>query len=256
MMKIYKFLILFVLAVSCSSSDEEPGEFAAATASNYFRSVSQVTVEVYYEVGAAPFTGATGNGLVYWSILSDNLQAIFSYRSAPPTVNVPTQLAQMTQMDDQARALWSVSDVIALHRNHRSGLPTAQHAKFYVYFLNGYSDAGNSIIGFNVNDTPVIAIFKDVVTSSGIPAVQRFVEQSTIVHEMGHALGFVNNGVPQVTNDQDSANGAHTVNSDCVMYWRNEGIADLSNFLQDFITNETTAMWGPEVLQDAQSFSR
>ncbi|MNL89156.1 hypothetical protein D3C87_2193110 [compost metagenome] len=54
---------------------------------------------------------------------------------------------------------------------------------------------------------------------------------------------------------QDSAHGAHTINSQCVMYWMNEGASDLSNFIQHYITSGNTVMWGPEVLNDAQGFS-
>ena len=90
------------------------------------------------------------------------------------------------------------------------------------------------MIGFSINDTPIIAVFKDVVVTSGGPAVQKFVEQSTLVHEMGHALGFVNNGVPLASSHQDSVHGAHTVNSNCIMYWLNEGASDMAAFVQQF----------------------
>lgn len=86
--------------------------------------------------------------------------------------------------------------------------------------------------------------------------VRRFVEQSTIVHELGHALGFVNNGVPMVTNHQDVAHGRHTTDDQCVMYYLNEGTADLIQFFQRFLTSHSLVMWGSAVRADAQAFSR
>ncbi|HEY1079471.1 MAG TPA: hypothetical protein VGE46_05215, partial [Bdellovibrio sp.] len=86
--------------------------------------------------------------------------------------------------------------------------------------------------------------------------IPKYVEQSTLVHEMGHALGFVNNGVTLASAHQDTAHGAHTTNPNCVMYWQNEGASDLASFVQNFITNNTTVMWGAEVLQDARNFSQ
>ncbi|MEN0059089.1 MAG: hypothetical protein AAGB31_09655, partial [Bdellovibrio sp.] len=115
------------------------------------------------------------------------------------------------------------------------------------------------VIGVSLTGTPIIAIFKDVVQStSGNPngAVPKFVEQSTMVHEMGHALGFVNNGVPMVTSHQDTAHGAHTTNSNCVMYWLNEGTSDLTQFVLHYINSGNTVMWGSQVLQDAQAYSQ
>jgi hypothetical protein len=40
------------------------------------------------------------------------------------------------------------------------------------------------------------------------------------------------------------------------MYWQNEGLTDLKTFVQKLIDNNSTVMWGPEVLADAQAFSK
>ena len=72
---------------------------------------------------------------------------------------------------------------------------------------------------------------------------------------MGHALGFVNNGVTMMVNHQDVAHGAHTIDTNCVMFWQNEGRADLEAFLQQMIATENPLLWGPEVLADAQAYS-
>ena len=248
---------IFVLftAVHCSDSETSLSEFSASTPTNYFKRSSQFTVEVYYEPTATPFTGSTPGGLVYWSILGDNLNTILSYRSQIPNVNYPTILSEMTQIPAQNKTSWTAQDILNLNKSFRSALPTADHARFYIYFLDGNSSEGSSVIGLSINNTPIIAIFKDVIVTSGGPAVQKFVEQSTLVHEMGHALGFVNNGVPLASSHHDSVHGAHTVNSNCIMYWLNEGASDMAAFVQQFILTDSTALWGPQVLGDAQSFS-
>jgi len=85
-------------------------------------------------------------------------------------------------------------------------------------------------------------------------AVPKFVEQSTLIHEMAHALGFVNNGLPLKTAHQDSAHGAHCSNPNCVMYYLNEGKSDMVNFVQQYILSGNTVMMDSQCLQDAQSF--
>ena len=59
----------------------------------------------------------------------------------------------------------------------------------------------------------------------------KYIEQSTLVHEMGHALGLVNTGLPMDVAHQDTAHGPHCNNPDCVMYWLNEGASDLRGYI-------------------------
>lgn len=259
-MRLFIVLISVFTLVSCGVGDKsEEIEFGSvfpnSTAENYFNNAQTVTVEVYYEPGAEPFTGNRPNGSPLWDIFVDNINAMFQYRSVPPTINIPTTLSDMNQMSFYNRTNWTTNDAVNLYRTVRKNTSTATNAVFYIYFVNGNAESGNSVLGFNVNNTPVIMIFKDVVEGSGGPVVQRFVEQSTLVHEMGHALGLVNNGIPQQSNHQDVANGAHTTNSNCVMYYKNEGRSDLASFVQSYIASGNTVMWGPEVLKDVESYS-
>ena len=229
----------------------------------YFQDVQRLTMEVYYELAAEPFTGNSPQGRPYWNILKENLAAIFQYRSIMPTLNIPTTKSAMTAIPDQNRAQWTSADILALSEQFRQALPDSQSGRIYVYFVNGNfaneSGVQSGVIGVNIRSTPIIVLFKDVIQNSGLnPAgpVPKFVEQSTLVHEMGHALGFVNLGVPMSSAHEDGAHAGHTMNQDCVMYWLNEGASDLSQFVQRFITSSSLVMWGPQVLADAQAFSR
>jgi len=93
-----------------------------------------------------------------------------------------------------------------------------------IIFLDGYyikdGKPESRILGINLNGTPLLAIFKPVVESaSNSKAEQALIEQSTIVHEIGHALGLVNNGVRATSAHHDTEHGAHCTNTKCVMYW-------------------------------------
>lgn len=260
-------LIFLVSLVGCSGSSGGSGgtstSFPYSKPANYFKSTQKIVVDVYYEPGAEPFTGSTAGGLNYWDILEDNLNEIFKYRSSVPVVVVPKALGSMTAISNNGKSSWLGTEIVALHNQTTHTDSTATEAHFYLYFLNGYYNSGSgpstSVIGVSLTGTPIIAIFKDVVESTGAnPAgpVPKYVEQSTLVHEMGHALGFVNNGVPMVSSHQDTAHGAHTTNTNCVMYWQNEGASGLQSFVVQFITNGTTVMWGSQVLADAQNYSQ
>jgi hypothetical protein len=162
----------------------------------------------------------------------------------------------MTPIPAQGKTKWTPDELIELNGKYKEADSTADVARFYVYFLNGNSNISNSIIAESVNGTPVIGVYKSVVTASGSSIVQRYVEQSTIIHEIGHALGFVNNGVPMKANYQDTTNGSHSKNSDCVMYWMNEGASDLMGFVSRILMTGNNVMWGPEILADAEAFSK
>ncbi|WP_374033975.1 hypothetical protein ACES2I_15360 [Bdellovibrio bacteriovorus] len=255
--------ICVLLAAGCSGGNSgSESSFPYSNSRIYFKNTAKISMEIYYETGSEPFTGTTLSGMNYWQILEDNLTAIFQYRNTAPTITVPKSLAEMTAIPAQGKTEWTGIDIVNLHKQYHSQLPTSAESRFYLYFLDGNYSTGSGpetgVIGVSLGGTPIIAIFKDVVRSSGANPngiVPKYVEQSTLVHEMGHALGFVNNGVPMVTAHQDTAHGAHSTNSDCVMYWLNEGASDLSNFLQNYISSGDTVMWGPEVLQDAQAYS-
>lgn len=252
-------LAIALLLASCGTVVNE-GVSRASQAASYFQSTARLTIHVAYEPAAEPFVGNRFNGRPLWNILEDNLTAIFQYRTAPPALIVPKTLSSMSTLPVQSRTSWSVNDVLALHAQYGSTSSTASETHFYVYFLDGYYSEGGApntgVLGVSFGGTEVVAIFKRVVTSSGGAAVQRYVEQSTLVHELGHALGFVNNGVPMTTAHQDTAHGSHDTDPDCVMYWQNEGAGDLAQFIGKYLTQDSTVMWGPGVLADARALSR
>ena len=104
---------------------------------------------------------------------------------------------------------------------------------------------GSSISGRwptpSIGDT--VAMFKDVIKSTGSalsPNTAKYVEQSTLVHELAHSIGLVDNGVSMVATHKDATHGAHCNNADCVMYWLNEGASDASDFaLRRLLTGDT-----------------
>lgn len=261
----YLFLALFILvgcgknpfqSTTTDAATQTFNSFSSVGAKTYFSKATSVTLEVYYEPGATPFVGTTKFGKPYWGILEDNIKAIFQYRTSAPTLVIPKDLASMTQLSPQNKSTWTVDDVLNLYEKNHQQNSTETAARFYIYFVNGYASDSNAVIAFSINGTPIIAVFKNVITSSGGEIVQKYVEQSTIVHELGHAFGLVNNGIPMATPHQDSAHGNHTTNSDCVMYWQNEGKSDLMNFIVKYMSTGNNVMWGAEVLEDVRTFSK
>lgn len=109
-------LFLFLLLLGqCSTSTPDYDDPAV-----YFSTMQQLVVEVAYEPGAAPYVGDT-RSIELWSIVADNLEAIFATRTQPVTVTVPTTLAEMQEIPDQNKSVWTAQDVMTLASQYRKG---------------------------------------------------------------------------------------------------------------------------------------
>jgi predicted Zn-dependent protease len=258
------FYALFIALSGCSgtgdtsSSGEESKELKTDIPALY-SSVTDISVEVFYESGAEPHTGNTQKGMPFWSILEANISELFEGRTSVPNVHVPRTISEMTEISDQKKSSWTAGEIMGLAESNAKEHTSSPYAKYYIFFLNGYlnEDGKNdtTVIGASLSGTPVIVIFEDVVVSTGgNTMLANYVEQATLVHEFGHAMGLVNNGVPLATNHQDLPNGHHCKNENCVMYWLNEGLSDMKEFVQSYMATGSPVMFGSECLKDTAGY--
>lgn len=257
---IITLVILFgPLLNSCKSNSGE----SATSKSNteiYFHDMKTLVVDVFYEPGAEPYIGTTAGGRNYWSFLEDNLKALFDGRSV--TITVYKTLEMMNALSAQNKSSWSALQVVDLGNANQKVSVNSNEIHFSIFFLNGYAlgsdgQINQNTIGFSVTGTRFVAMFKDVIRSTGSsPAaiVPKYVEQSTLIHEMGHALGLVNNGLTLTSSHHDSSHGAHCSNTNCVMYYLNEGKSDAQSFAQQLIASGSTVMFDSACLNDAKAF--
>lgn len=267
-----KIFLLFALVVVSSCSKKKDDVRAASAQNsfessvNYFSSTTRLTIEVAYESGHAPYTDtkitlSNGTPTSLWNILDENLNALYLGRNPFPIVAVPKTLDEMQELPVQGKTSWTVADIVALAKEHRKGVSSETQSYFWVVFLGGHFNDGKedqkSMVGVSLGGTTILAVFKDVVRETGVAEglVQRYVEQATLVHELGHALGLVNNGLPMHTAHQDPEHGLHCKNPECVMYWLNEGRADLVGFVEKMIKDRDVIMFDQQCLDDARKFS-
>jgi hypothetical protein len=221
--------------------------------------VDEVAIEIDYETGEAPYTG---NILAFgdtFDPLIANLDRVFS---GTRQLDVPTTEGEMEDVGAIADEELTSTELLALADEHRALADASTRKTYYLIFVSGnFADADGvqtGVLGVSMGHTGVIAIFKDVVESTGIPAVpnlERFVEQSTMIHELGHAIGLVDNGVTPTSVHTDEAHGAHCTNEDCVMFWLNEGASDAAQFARDRVTGGDAVLFGPECLADVDALT-
>lgn len=212
----------------------------------YAKTTTELPLEIDYQVGAEPYTGTLISADT-WNLFRVNADALFNKQK---NVTVPSSLAQMESLSDISGSDFTSQQILDIATKHRGTLSTTNSTSFYVLFLNGYFNDGKTVrqdvLGVSIGKTGVIAMFKPVIASTSVfPNTRKFVEQSTLIHEFGHAVGLVNNGVAMVEPHQDDAHGAHDSASSCVMYYANEG----SSAAVEFVRNLRN---GDEVLFDSK----
>jgi hypothetical protein len=221
--------------------------------------VTNVVVEIDYETGQAPYTGPIlGFGDTFEPTLA-NIDREFAHKKQ---LTIPTTLAQMESIGSVNDEELTAADIFTLASLHRTQHDSADTKTYYIVFVSGhYVDSTgpqNGVLGVSFGNTGVVAMFKDVIRTTQsltTPNTERYVEQSTLIHELSHAIGLVNNGIPMVTPHEDTAHGAHCTNPNCVMYWLNEGASDASSFALSRILTGSSIIFDNACLADVDALS-
>lgn len=245
---------LFALLVACGGGTNHSDNDQPTVAQVRSSAFTTIDVEIDYQAGAEPYVGSAGPIADVWQIARDNTARAFE--ATNKTVTIPSTLAGMEQLGDYKQSTFTSDQILSLAAEHRGTKTSGTTASFYVVFLNGLFDDGtgpqNDILGVSLGHSGVIAIFKPVIagTEAGLPGVTKVLEQSTLVHELGHAFGLVNDGVAMVAPHEDAAHPHHCTNDKCVMNWSAERVGSAVAVAKAFLTNGTTVVFDASCLAD------
>lgn len=185
---------------------------------------TSMIVEVDYESGYKPFTSST-------DMLIDRLTSVCD---KPDGISIEFEEVNFGQQGD-----WSAEDVRDKAWDEKSGSPREDSTlRWQLIFPAGtYSDA--SVLGVAV-DASTVALFSDSIDQAegplGRPSVED-VENSVVVHEVGHLLGLVNLVYESPVDHEDDEHPGHSNNDDSVMYWAVES-TDIVNFIFGTLPND------------------
>lgn len=224
----------------------------------YSPRITTIVLEVDYAPGAEPYTGEVGGFGDLWGLFRSNAEALFA--DSGKTFVIPTTVEEMEELTDVSAEDFTAAEILDLAELYRDEPNTSSTATFYAVWLDGYFDDGTEVrqdvLGVSIGGTGVIAMFKPVVETTGgsFPNIAKYIEQTTIIHEFGHGVGLVNNGVPMTSEHEDVDNGAHCTNPECVLYYANEGASGAVEFVKDYVTSGGSILFGAECLADTAEY--
>ena len=75
-------------------------------------------------------------------------------------------------------------------------------------------------------------------------------ESTVLLHELGHVVGLVDNGVDMVEPHADEEHGAHDESDECVMYWAYEGVGVIDVLASRLTGSSPELDFGPNCKAD------
>lgn len=246
--------LFFVAAAGCSDGDEGGGNGGV-----FASDVARVAIEIDFETGQSPFTGPVAGFGDTFDLTVENVERLFS---GTKTLTIPRTTGEMEDVGAIPDEELTSQDLLALADQHRGRRDESGTKTYYILFVSGHFANGEgvqpNVLGVSLGSSGVIAMFKDVIRSTDVvafPNLVRFVEQTTLVHELSHAIGLVDNGVPLATAHVDTPHGKHCTNDRCVMYYLNEGASDAAMFARQVITTGSRILFDDQCLGDVDALT-
>lgn len=251
-------LLVMLFFTACEKDGANP---SVENLTYFYENATSVKIDVAYEPGAEPYVNSGFGSNANFDFTVNNIIDLLDGRDNAISVICDKQLSEMTPIPDQQKNSYKHADIREIAEAYQPLESSENQGVVFVIFLDGYFNVGGqdqqNVLGVSIGAFTV-ALFKPVIAAipgggvfGGDPKFQ--VEQATVVHEIGHALGLVDNGVALHTDHLDEANGKHCDNEDCVMYWANEGAGGASGLFGSS-ASVTQLVFGQECIDDITNF--
>lgn len=253
--------LLLSCSLSCSSEKETapsssgtsgtttpPTETKVDPTKVFNASIKKVVLEIDYAPDAAPNEAAVKDFGNPWELFRNSALAVFDGKK---TLTFPEKVKDMQKLDDVAAKNYSAKELLDVAAAHRDQQSTDDTAAFYVVFVNGYyvDETGaeqKDILGVSIGNTGVIGMFKPAISDP-------ILEQVALIHQFGHAVGFVDNGVPVAESNPhlDADHPRHCKNTKCVMSFAVESAAGAAKYAE-IIRSAGSVLYDQGCLSDAR----
>lgn len=190
------------------NSQAAPGDSAQSFLSN--NQFEELNLEIDYMPGYEPTQQAL-----------DSLKSFLEKHLNKSEINIESP----TRIESGGQNAYSAEDIRDLEKKHRDNYtsyenPGSETLWAYFMFVDGEFTQQN-VLGIAYFNTSM-AFFGPPIhdNSGGIGQADRYKLEATVFnHEFGHNMGLVANGSPMQENHQDSENGHHCTDDNCLMYY-------------------------------------
>ena len=181
----------------------------------------KLIVEIQYVEGFPPTPAAV-----------DNLKAfLVRYLNKQSGITIV-----QSSIKPPGKSSYTVDDIRNIENANRTQNTDGKTIAAYFFFAdNDYAaNSGSSkVLGIAYGNSSMVIFEKTIREFSGgitQPSVEA-VETTVINHEFAHILGLVNNGTAMQASHQDSSNGKHCNNANCLMYHNAETSDVVANLI-------------------------
>lgn len=178
---------------------------------------TRLVIQVDHAPGRAPSEAAKAHLLLTLQNVTRKGEIVLDVRQTLP---------------DEPDHVWKAEELVGMERSLRRTPHEAPTALLHVLYPAGrYENGGAAGVTISGPVLGPVVVFLDVLRElrvgtplGAVPlpnpeAAAQTLERSTLLHEAGHAMGLVNNGLPMVKAREDKENEGHTTNPRSVMYW-------------------------------------
>lgn len=214
------------------------------------REARRIVIEIDAMPRAMPSFAPLDNGYSPWVVFEHNLQ-----RLASPAIEGLTLARSewdVGLLEGNYGGRYSEEEILELAERHRDLEVGAHEAHFHVLFLDGEYEKNtqqNRVRALHLGGTRIIAIFGAVPPYAS--DYERIAEQSALLHEMGHAFGLVDLGMPKISDHSDHDSPRHCNESDCIMGAYSIFPSQARHFLQG---GPVPLLFGPRCMEDVSAY--
>lgn len=115
---------------------------------------------------------------------------------------------------------YSASQIRDLEEQHRTVYPEEGILSTYFIIVDGEWDISDNVLGIAYYNTSMALFGEKIDEASGglFQHGRHHIEATVMLHEIGHLMGLINNGIEMQSDHQDEEHGKHCDESTCLMY--------------------------------------